>query len=114
MPTQEFNARTAHITPGVPIPVRVTVRPDRSFRFETRTPPTAHLLLQASSAEERKGRLRGAVAAGRDVAGEVTLKHVYEIARIKQSELRLSGLGLEPLSRCVVASARSAGIKVVS
>ncbi|KAG9543771.1 hypothetical protein KCU77_g21699, partial [Aureobasidium melanogenum] len=36
---KEFNARTANYVPGTPIPARVTVRPDRSFTFELRTPP---------------------------------------------------------------------------
>ena len=45
--------------------------------------------------------------------GEVSLKHVYEIARIKQTEERLGGLGLEGLCRSVVAQARSVGVGVV-
>lgn len=45
--------------------------------------------------------------------GEVSLKHVYEIARIKQGEARLQGMGLEGLVRSVVAQARSIGVGVV-
>ena len=51
--------------------------------------------------------------AGHEVSGEVSLKHIYDIAKIKQSELRLSGLSLESLCKSVIASARSAGIEVV-
>lgn len=112
-PRQEFNARTAHITPGVPIPVRVTVRPDRSFYFDLRTPNTSYLLLQAAGVAERKGRLRGAMQPGKESIGEVSLKHVYEIAKIKRSELRLSGLSLEGLCKSVIGQARSVGITVV-
>ncbi|KAL8744543.1 MAG: hypothetical protein Q9190_003222 [Brigantiaea leucoxantha] len=68
---EEFNARTAHMTPGVPIPARVTVRPDRSFHFELRTPTTSYLLLQAAGVKERKGRLRGGMTAGKESIGEV-------------------------------------------
>ena len=50
---------------------------------------------------------------GKESVGEISLKHVYDIAKIKQSELRLSGTSLEALSRSVIASARSAGISVV-
>ncbi|MCJ1398424.1 hypothetical protein MMC11_001622 [Xylographa trunciseda] len=110
---KEFNARTAHMTPGTPIPARVTVRPDRSFHFELRTPTTTYLLLQAAGVKERKGKVRGAMEPGKESIGEVSLKHIYDIAKIKQSELRLSGLSLEALSRSVVASARSTGITVV-
>ena len=110
---KEFNARTAHMTPGVPIPARVTVRPDRSFHFELRTPTTSYLLLQAAGVKERKGKIRGAMLPGKESIGEVSLKHIYDIAKIKQSELRLSGMSLESLSRSVIASTRSIGLTVV-
>ncbi|MCJ1369019.1 hypothetical protein MMC20_000226 [Loxospora ochrophaea] len=110
---KEFNARTAQMTPGVPIPARVTVRPDRSFHFELRTPATSYLLLKAAGVSERKNKLRGAMQPGREVIGEVSLKHVYEIAQIKQSELRLSGLSLEGLCKSIIGQAKSVGISVV-
>lgn len=101
------------MTPGVPIPARVTVRPDRSFHFELRTPVTSHFLFAAASVKERKGKIRGAENPGKESVGEISLKHVYEIAKIKQSELRLSGLSLEGLCKSVIAQAHSAGISVV-
>ena len=112
MDLQEFNARTAHIHPGVPMPARVTVRPDRSFTFDLRTPATSWLLLQAANVEPRKNRVRGAMSPGHDTVGQVSLKHVYEIARIKQSESRLSGLGLQGLCKSIISQAKSMGIKV--
>ncbi|TVY12540.1 Mitochondrial 54S ribosomal protein L19, partial [Lachnellula arida] len=69
----EFNARTAHIIPGTPTPVRVTVRPDRSFHFEVRTPTTSYLLLSAAQVEPVKGRLKGRHL--NEVVGEISLKH---------------------------------------
>lgn len=110
---KEFNARTAHMTPGVPIPARVTVRPDRSFHFELRTPATSYLLMQAAGIKERKGRIRGAIEPGKEKVGEISLKHVYNIAKIKHSESRLSGLGLNGLCKSVIGQARSIGIAVV-
>jgi len=110
---KEFNARTSHITPGTPTPARVTVRPDRTFHFEIRSPPTSWLLMQAAGLKERKNRLRGAEKPGSEVVGTVTLKHVYEIAKIKQTELRLSGLSLEGLCKSVMAQAKSIGIGVI-
>lgn len=114
-PTQEFNARTAHINPGTPLPVRVIVRPDRSFHFDVRTPQTSWLLLNAAdTATGKKGKRKGAAQPGHDVAGTVSLKHVYEIAKIKQSELRLSGLSLEGLCRSIIYQAKSVGLNVVA
>jgi large subunit ribosomal protein L11 len=45
--------------------------------------------------------------------GTVSLKHVYEIAKIKQSEGRLKGLALEGLVRSVLGQAASVGVVVV-
>src|ERR1700761_8473012 len=125
---------------GTPIPARITVRPDRSFTFDIRTPPTASLLFAAASVPERKNKVRGAgnvpgpsnnkegahgkaAVAGSQSAGNgnagvghvgtVSLKHVFEIARIKHTETRLEGLTLEGLCKSVVAQAASIGIVVV-
>lgn len=90
----------------------MTVRPDRSFTFDLRTPTTSWLLLQAANVEPRKNRVRGAISPGHESIGQVSLKHVYEIAQIKQSELRLSGLIMEGLCKSVISQAKSMGIKV--
>lgn len=97
----------------MPIPARVTVRPDRSFSFELRTPTTAWLLLQAAGVKEVKNKLKGAQKPGTESVGTVSLKHVYEIAKIKQSEPRLTGLSLEGLCKSVISQANSMGVKVV-
>ncbi|KAF1357979.1 ribosomal protein L11 [Lizonia empirigonia] len=134
---KEFNARTAHYNPGTPIPARITVRPDRSFHFSLRTPPTATLLLSAAGVAPTKSKVRGAgnvpgptnnhdgqkgktstssPTVGNAVLGTVgtiSLKHVYEIAKIKHSETRLSGLSLEGIARSVVGQASSLGVVVV-
>jgi large subunit ribosomal protein L11 len=134
---QEFNARTAHYTPGTPIPARVTVRPDRTFHFEIRTPPTATLLLAAAGVMPSKSKIKGAGnvpgptnniegAKGKQTSssptvgnavvgtvGSVSLKHVFEIAKIKQTEVRLSGMSTESLAKCIVAQAASIGVVVV-
>ena len=50
---------------------------------------------------------------GKETVGEVSLKHVYDIARIKQTETRLAGLSLEGLCKSVIAQAKSIGVAVV-
>ncbi|KAK4040244.1 ribosomal protein L11, N-terminal domain-containing protein [Parachaetomium inaequale] len=111
---KEFNARTQHMVAGTPMPVRVTVRPDRTFHFEVRTPQTSWLLLNAAEVPAgKKGKRKGASNPGKETVGSVSLKHVYEIAKIKQSELRLSGLSLEGLCRSIIYQARSIGLAVV-
>lgn len=60
--------------------------------------------------ELQKGKLKG--KSGNEIIGSISLKHVYEIAKIKQSELRLSGLSLEGLCKSVISSAKSVGVEV--
>ncbi|KAK0718085.1 mitochondrial 54S ribosomal protein YmL19 [Lasiosphaeria miniovina] len=111
---KEFNARTQHIIAGTPMPVRVTVKGDRSFHFDIRTPQTSWLLLNAAEvAPGKKGVRKGANFPGKETVGTVSLKHVYEIAKIKQTELRLSGLPLEGLCRAIIYQCKSIGIAVV-
>lgn len=98
---------------GIPVPARVTVRPDRSFHFEIRTPATSWLLLTAAGAPSRKGKLKGAMNPGKENVGQISLKHVYEIAKIKHSELRLSGLSLEGVCKSVIAQAKTVGVTIV-
>ena len=62
--------------------------------------------------KEIKNRLRGANRPGHESVGSVTLKHIYEIAKIKQSELRLSGLSLQGLCKSVIAQAKSIGVTI--
>ncbi|KAI2620089.1 ribosomal protein L11 [Hypoxylon sp. NC1633] len=112
---KEFNARTQHIIPGTPMPTRVTVRGDRSFHFEVRTPQTSWLLrIAADLPLSKKGKRKAASKPGHEIAGTVTLKHVYEIAKIKQAEQRFSTLPLKGLCKSVMYQARSMGIAVIA
>lgn len=50
---------------------------------------------------------------GKEVAGKVTLKHIYEIARVKAEDPAFAGVPLESICRTIIGSARSIGIQVV-
>lgn len=64
--------------------------------------------------KEVQGAERGAGHGGGSAqVGEVSLKHVWEIAKIKQSEARLSGLSMEGLVKSVIAQAKGIGVGVV-
>jgi len=104
---KEFNARTAHVEPGVPIPTLITVQPDRSFTFTITSPPASYLLKKAAGIE------KGASKPGNEVTGTISLKHVYEITKIKSSDEQLKHLPLESVARMIVGSARTHGIQVV-
>jgi len=67
--------------------------------------------MAAKGKESGKGDQPGKTSIG--TVGRISLKHVYEIAKIKQQEDRLKGLGLEGLVKSVVAQAGSMGVVVV-
>ena len=99
-----FNARTAQLEKGAPIPVVITVYQDRSFTFEMRTPPVSHFIKKAAKLES------GSKTPGRDIAGSVTKKQVREIAEQKMKDLNCDTI--ESAMRMVEGSARSMGIEV--
>ena len=47
------------------------------------------------------------------MAGKVSLRHVYEIAVIKQKDLAFVRIPLESICKTIIGSARSMGIEVV-
>ncbi|XP_064403104.1 large ribosomal subunit protein uL11m-like [Halichondria panicea] len=104
---KEFNEKTNDIKEGVPIPVTVTINSDRSFSFTTSTPPTSYFLKAAAGIE------KGAAQPGHQVAGEVSLKHIYEIALVKSKDPVFDGIALESVCKTVMGSARSLGIRIV-
>lgn len=104
---KQFNAHTAHIAVGVPIPTLITIQPDRSFTFTTKTPPTAYFLKQAAGVD------KGTAKPGHEILGTISLKHVYEIAKIKQTDAHLKHLKLESIASTIIGTAKTIGIQVV-
>ena len=101
-----FNARTAQMTKGMPIPVVITAYQDKSFTFEMKAPPASYFLkkaakINAGSKEPGKGA----------PVGRVTMAQCREIA-----EKKIKGMNardLEAATREIAGSARSMGIEVV-
>lgn len=63
--------------------------------------------------KQAAGIQRAAMSPGREISGKVTLKHVYEIAKIKSADPPLEVKTMEQLCLMVVGIARSCGIEVV-
>jgi large subunit ribosomal protein L11 len=103
---KDFNAATAHYQEGTPLTVKIVAYTDRSASFALRTPPVSYLLKRAAGVE------KGAASPGSESVGAVSLKHVYEIAKIKQTDLHLKHVPLESLCRSIVGTAASCGIQV--
>jgi large subunit ribosomal protein L11 len=48
-----------------------------------------------------------------DVAGKITLKHLYEIAKIKSEDRSLALLDLQQVTQMLVGIAKTCGIEIV-
>ena len=101
---KEFNARTAHLAPGIPVPTVITVQPDRTFTFVTKTPPATYLLKQAAGIQTGSGE------AHRDKVGTVSREQVEEIARTKMPDLNANDI--EAAKKIVAGTARSMGVTI--
>jgi large subunit ribosomal protein L11 len=100
-----FNAKTQGMEEGMPIPVVITVYSDRSFTFESKTPPTTYFLKKAAKLN------KGATAPGRDAAvGFVTMDQLREIAKQKMKDL--NAFDVEAAAQMIKGSARSMGLEV--
>lgn len=100
-----FNAKTQPITqkmPGAPIPVVITVYSDRSFTFETKTPPNSYLIKRALGIES------GSATAHTVKVGKLTRKQLEEIAHIKMPDL--TAKDLEAAIRTIAGTAKNMGV----
>ena len=110
----EFNDRTKDMR-GVTIPVVITVYSDRSFTFETKSPPAAVLLKQAAGIPIEKKKGGELIPAELKPAGKykgftVTAAQVQDIAKRKMNDL--NARDLDHAARIVAGTARSMGITV--
>jgi large subunit ribosomal protein L11 len=103
---KEFNAATAQMEPGMPVPVVITAYADRTFSFITKTPPNTYFLKKAAGIE------KGATAPGKGgTVGRVTMSQLREIAAQKAKDMNANDL--DGAVRMLAGSARSMGLAVV-
>ena len=102
---KEFNARTAEMDKGTPLPTVITVYQDKSFTFATKTPPATYLIKQAV------GLKSGAKQTGKETVGKITRDQLREIANKKMKDLNANDV--EAAARIIEGSARAMGLEVV-
>ena len=100
-----FNARTAQMEKGAPIPVVITAYQDRSFTFEMKLPPVSYWLKKAS------GLTSGSKTPGKGFAGRITRAQLREIAEKKIVDLNCASV--DSAVAMIEGSARSMGLEVV-
>ncbi|MEM8936419.1 MAG: 50S ribosomal protein L11 [Pseudomonadota bacterium] len=99
-----FNAKTQEMEKGMPIPTIITIYQDKSFTFETKTPPASYYLKKAAKLD------KGGSTPGRDVAGSVTIAQCKEIAEAKMADLNANDL--DAAAKIIMGSARAMGLEV--
>ena len=101
---QQFNDRTRNEEQGLTIPVVITVYADRTFSFETRTPPAAVLIKKAIGLE------KGSAESNRDKVGTISRSALEEIAARKMQDLNANDL--QAAAKVIAGTARSMGVTV--
>ena len=99
-----FNAATQDLEKSMPIPTVITVYADRSFSFETKTPPASFLLKKAARIQS------GAKEPGKTTVGRVTRAQLREIAEVKMKDLNANDI--EAAAKIIEGSARAMGLEV--
>ncbi len=100
-----FNAATQNAEQGTPTPVIITAYSDRSFSFETKTPPASWYLRKAAKVA------KGSKVPNRDKVGKVSMDQVREIAEAKMKDLNANDI--DAAAKIIMGSARSMGIEVM-
>jgi large subunit ribosomal protein L11 len=100
-----FNAQTGDTEKGTPLPTIITVYADRSFSFETKTPPATYLLKKAANLKS------GSKEPGKVSAGNIKKSAVVQIAESKMKDLNANDI--EAATRIIEGTARAMGLQVV-
>lgn len=99
-----FNAATANLEKGMPVPTVITVYQDRSFTFETKSPPASYFLKKAA------GLKSGSATPGKGSVGTISAAQLREIAEAKMKDLNAHDI--EQAMKIIAGSARSMGLTV--
>lgn len=100
-----FNAQTGDVEKGTPLPTKITVYADRSFSFETKTPPATYLIKKALNLKS------GSKEPGKASAGKIKRSQLSEIASVKMKDLNANDI--DAATRIIEGSARAMGLEVV-
>ena len=99
-----FNAKTAQMDPDLKVPVVITVFADRSFTFETKTPPAADLLKKAAGVSKGSGK------PNKEKVGSISRDKIEEIAKLKLVDLNTTNL--ESAIKTIEGTARNMGLNI--
>ncbi|KAI2656799.1 39S ribosomal protein L11, mitochondrial [Labeo rohita] len=143
---KDFNEKTKDLKEGIPLPIKINVKTnpclkalvsagltvegvcrgnvgcgcvhlasldstsDRTYDLKIGQPTVSYFLKQAAGIE------KGAGKTGHEIAGMVTVRAVFEIARVKSQDdsFKLRDTSMQNVVKSIIGSARSLGIRVVN
>ncbi|MGY2051790.1 50S ribosomal protein L11 [Methylobacterium sp. JK268] len=106
-----FNAKTAQIEKGTPIPVIITAYQDRSFTFEMKQPPVSFFLKKAAGMKIGKKPASGSKTPGKGApAGKISEAQIREIAERKMPDLNCDSV--DSAVAMIRGSARAMGLEI--
>ncbi|MBF0441715.1 MAG: 50S ribosomal protein L11 [Oligoflexales bacterium] len=100
---KDFNAKTQKQA-GTILPTVITVYADKSFTFETKSPPATYLLKKAANITKASQK------PGREVCGSVSVDQIKEVAKAKMADL--NAYNEDAAIKIISGSARSMGLEI--
>lgn len=88
------------------MPVVITAHADKSFKWVMKTPPASYFIKKAAGLES------GSQRPGHQHVGTLSLKHLFEIAEVKQKDTPLASV--EAVCKSLMGTCRAMGIRVVA
>uniref|UniRef100_A0A7S0WHN1 Large ribosomal subunit protein uL11m n=1 Tax=Pyramimonas obovata TaxID=1411642 RepID=A0A7S0WHN1_9CHLO len=105
---KEFNAKTADYKPNIPVPVKIEAFADKTFTFTMKSPPASFFVKKAA------GIAKGTQRPGHVAVGSITLKHIYEIAKVKAADPSQGFNSVESHCKNIIGTCRALGVKVMT
>ncbi len=99
----QFNERTKDQM-GYVIPVIISVYDDRTFSFETKTPPASDLIKKAAGIQKGAGNPK------KDIVGSITEAQLREIATMKMPDL--NAYNVEEAMEIIKGTCRNMGVTI--
>ena len=102
---KEFNDRTTQFVPDTPMRVKLKAYADRTYTFVVKPPPSSWFLKKAA------GLHKGSDMPGHNIAGKISIKYIYEIAKVKfETDPDLSEHDVPGIVQQLVGTANSMGL----
>jgi large subunit ribosomal protein L11 len=89
----------------VPVPVVITAFADKTFKYIMKTPHASYFIKKAA------GMSGGSQKPGHQHVAAISLKHLHEIALVKQQDQ--PAVPLESICKSLMGTCKSMGVRVV-